>query len=64
MLTEKPTDLPREPDQNVRLSELLDRHQAGLLVKDERLELKTFMQIYQENLLRKALPLARLSSVD
>lgn len=48
------TELQMEPDQDARLSELLDRQQAGLLVEDERLELQALMQIYQEGLLRKA----------
>ncbi len=48
------TELQMEPDQDTRLSELLDRQQAGLLNEDERLELQALMQIYQEGLLRKA----------
>jgi predicted transcriptional regulator len=48
------TELQMEPDQDARLSELLDRQQAGLLAEDERLELQALMQIYQEGLLRKA----------
>jgi hypothetical protein len=48
------TELQMEPDQDTRLSELLDRQQAGLLFEDERLELQSLMQIYQEGLLRKA----------
>jgi hypothetical protein len=48
------TELQMEPDQDTRLSELLDRQQAGLLFEDERLELQALMQIYQEGLLRKA----------
>jgi hypothetical protein len=48
------TELQMEPDQDERLSELLDRQQAGLLAEDERLELQALMQIYQEGLLRKA----------
>lgn len=52
------TELQMEPDQDARLSELLDRQQAGLLVEDERLELQTLMQIYQEGLLRKATALS------
>ncbi|XWK88624.1 MAG: hypothetical protein U7127_00730 [Phormidium sp.] len=47
-----------EPDQDVRLSELLDRQQAGILVENERLELQNLMQIYQEELLRKAIALS------
>ena len=48
------TELQMEPDQDARLSELLDHQQAGLLSEDERLELQALMQIYQEGLLRKA----------
>lgn len=47
-------ELQMEPDQDTRLSELLDRQQAGLMTESERLELQTLMQIYQEGLLRKA----------
>jgi predicted transcriptional regulator len=52
------TELQMEPDQDARLSELLDRQQAGLLLEDERLELQALMQIYQEGLLRKATALS------
>lgn len=52
------TELQMEPDQDARLSELLDRQQAGLLAEDERLELQALMQIYQEGLLRKATALS------
>lgn len=52
------TELQMEPDQDTRLSELLDRQQAGLLSEDERLELQALMQIYQEGLLRKATALS------
>lgn len=52
------TELQMEPDQDTQLSELLDRQQAGLLSEDERLELQTLMQIYQEGLLRKATALS------
>ena len=48
------TELQLEPDQDARLSELLDRQQADILAADERPELQTLMQIYQEGLLRKA----------
>ncbi|MGQ9873163.1 hypothetical protein [Leptodesmis sp.] len=47
-----------EPEQDARLSELLDLQQSGLLEKDERSELQTLMQIYQEGLLRKATALS------
>lgn len=52
------TELQMEPDQDARLSELLDRQQAGILVENERLELQNLMQIYQEGLLRKAIALS------
>ncbi len=52
------TELQMEPDQDARLSELLDRQQAALLTEDERLELQVLMQIYQEGLLRKATALS------
>ncbi len=52
------TELQMEPEQDDRLSNLLDRQQAGILVEDERLELQTLMQIYQEELLRKATALS------
>lgn len=52
------TELQMEPDQDARLSELLDRQQASLLIEGERLELQILMQIYQEGLLRKATALS------
>jgi hypothetical protein len=52
------TELQMQPDQDTRLSELLDRQQSGLLVEDDRLELQALMQIYQEGLLRKATALS------
>jgi predicted transcriptional regulator len=52
------TELQMEPDQDARLSELLDRQQAGILVENEQLELQNLMQIYQEGLLRKATALS------
>jgi len=52
------TELQMELAQDNRLSELLDRQQAGILTKDERSELQTLMQIYQEGLLRKATALS------
>jgi hypothetical protein len=48
------TKLQMEPEQDTRLSELLDRQQSGRLMENERLELQSLMQIYQEGLLRKA----------
>lgn len=48
------TDLQLPPDQDARLSVLLDRQQAGSLTETERPELAALMQAYQEGLLRKA----------
>jgi hypothetical protein len=42
------------PAEDRRLSELLQRQQAGLLGDGERAELSALMQAYQEGLLRKA----------
>ncbi len=47
-----------EPEQDQRLSDLLDKQQAGILTNNQRLELLTLMQIYQEGLLRKATALS------
>lgn len=47
-----------QPDQDVRISELLDRQQAGTLTESERPELRRLMQIHQEGLLRKATALS------
>ncbi len=52
------TELQMEPDQDERLSLLLDRQQAGLLVLEERSELDELMQVYREGLLRKATALS------
>ena len=52
------TELQMEPAQDARLSELLDRQQAGSLTEEECSELQTLMQIYQEGLLRKATALS------
>ncbi len=52
------TQLQMEPEQDKRLSNLLDRQQAGILMESEQLELLTLMQIYQEGLLRKATALS------
>jgi hypothetical protein len=52
------TLLQMEPEQDARLSELLDCQQAGLLTEEGRLELRSLMQIYQESLLRKATALS------
>jgi hypothetical protein len=52
------TELQMEPDQDARLSALLDRQQANLITENERLELQALMQLYQEGLLRKATALS------
>jgi hypothetical protein len=46
------SDMPPEEDE--RLSQLLQRQQAGQLSLEERSELEMLMQSYQMNLLRKA----------
>jgi len=51
-----------EPDQDQRLSLLLDRQQEGTLTSSEQLELATLIQIYQEGLLRKATALSEVKS--
>jgi hypothetical protein len=48
------TELQMEPDQDQRLSMLLDKQQAGKLSEEERAELLALMQLYQKGLLRKA----------
>jgi predicted transcriptional regulator len=50
--------LEMEPFQDARLSELLDKQQAGILTAEEPQELNELMQIYREGLLRKATALA------
>jgi hypothetical protein len=52
------TELQMEPSQDNRLSELLDRQQAGILTDPDRSELQILMQTYQEGLLRKATALS------
>lgn len=54
----KLTELQMPPAQDRRLSRLLDRQQAGKLKAEERVELLTLMQVYQDGLLRKAQALA------
>lgn len=54
----KLTKLQMPPAQDRRLSRLLDRQQAGKLKAEERAELLTLMQVYQDGLLRKAQALA------
>lgn len=48
------TELQLPPEQDRRLSVLLDRQQAGIQTETERPELGALMQAYQEGLLRKA----------
>ncbi|MEH1867953.1 MAG: hypothetical protein V7K69_23565 [Nostoc sp.] len=52
------TELQMEPEQDARLSELLDRQQSDTLSEGDRSELQTLMQVYQEGLLRKATALS------
>jgi hypothetical protein len=52
------TELQMEPHQDLQLSELLDRQQAGILTDIDRSELQILMQTYQEGLLRKATALS------
>jgi hypothetical protein len=52
------TELQMEPAQDIQLSALLDRQQAGLLTDIDRSELQILMQTYQEGLLRKATALS------
>ena len=52
------TDLRLVAGQGRRLSQLLDKQQAGTLTDPERAELLTLMQIYEANLLRQAEALA------
>ncbi|NKQ35139.1 MAG: hypothetical protein HF973_05920 [Chloroflexi bacterium] len=48
------TNLEMQPDEDRRLSLLLDKQQAGELNTIEKEELSRLMQLYQEGLLRKA----------
>ncbi|MFM6008837.1 MAG: hypothetical protein ACKPE3_10080 [Sphaerospermopsis kisseleviana] len=52
------TELQMKPEEDSRLTELLDRQQAGILTESEHPELQALMQIYQEGLLRKATALS------
>ncbi len=52
------TELEMEPEEDVYLSELLDKQQAGTLAEAERHKLQALMQTYQEGLLRKATALS------
>jgi hypothetical protein len=51
-------DLQLPAAQDQRLSDLLDRQQAGTITEPERAELAALFQLYQEGLLRKAQALA------
>ena len=48
------TQLQLHPEQDLRLSELLDRQQAGLLSSQEEPELQNLLKLYQDGLVRKA----------
>ena len=48
------TELQMQPEQDRKLSTLLQQQQAGELSDAERSELLALMQCYQEGLLRKA----------
>ena len=52
------TELQMESEEDIRLSELLDKQQAGIITESEHSELQALMQIYQEGLLRKATALS------
>ena len=52
------TELQMESEEDIRLSELLDKQQAGIVTESEHSELQALMQIYQEGLLRKATALS------
>ena len=52
------TELQMEAGQDQKLSDLLDRQQAGVLTEIEQLELQALMQVYQVGLLRKATALS------
>jgi hypothetical protein len=52
------TELQMVPVQDIRLSKLLNRQQAGILTDLDRSDLQLLMQIYQEGLLRKATALS------
>src|SRR5690349_21319379 len=48
------SQLTMDPGQDERLSDLLDRKQAGELRAEERVELLALLQVYEEGTLRKA----------
>jgi len=47
-------DLMMDPQQAERLSELLDKQQAGLIVASERIELERLSCVYDDALIRKS----------
>jgi hypothetical protein len=47
------SDLQMDPDQDARLSELLEKQRERSLLSNEPQELESLMQIYREALLRK-----------
>lgn len=48
------TQLELDPEDDSRLSTLLNKQQEGILTEDEQPDLQNLMQLYQEGLLRKA----------
>lgn len=52
------TELQLSPEQDTRLSTLLEKQQAGELIDEEQSELKHLMEVYQEGLLLKSEALA------
>lgn len=52
VLTASTAEMPAEHDR--RLTELLERQQAGELTGEQRRELAALMELYQDGLLRKA----------
>lgn len=56
------TELQLSAVEDERLSELLDKQQAGELTDDERPDLNRLMQVYQEGLLLKSEALAEAVS--
>jgi hypothetical protein len=51
------SELQMESEQDLRLSQLLSKQQAGMLTEAERPELWTLMQVYQTLLVKKAVAL-------
>jgi hypothetical protein len=54
----KRTELRLAPALDHRLSDLLDRQQAGTLANPEQTELRALIQVYETNLMRQAEALA------